>query len=134
DGDIGRCARGQAPALYAEHLRGVAGDAGERLGERQLSRLAPLEGQRQKQLQARRAGLGFGERQVLSVLVDRGVVRAGAIDRTLLEAAGQRIAIALAAKRRLEPAVGGEVAEVELAEKQAVDADSRSDAKPNARG
>src|SRR4051812_13397702 len=101
-------------ARYAEHARGLGADAREGLGKAELASLAPLERQRQQQLQAGRAGLGLRERQVLAVVVHRRVVRARAVDGAVLEPARERVAVALAPQRRIEPAVGIEVADVAL--------------------
>ena len=60
---------------------------------------------------------------MLAVVIDRRVVRADAIECAVFQAAGKRVAIALAAKRRLETAVGVEVAEVHVTEVQMVNAD-----------
>ena len=103
DADIGRGADGELAGRAAEDGGGVAGDAGERGGERQLCGGGPFQGQRQQQFERSRAGVGFAEGQCLAVLVDRGVIRA---DRG--EAAGggrgQRFTVALCAQRRV-PAI-----------------------------
>ena len=84
---------------------------------------APLQRKRQQQLQAGRAGLGFGERQVLAVLIHRRMVRAQAVDSALGQTARERVAIALASEGRLEPAMRIEVAEIHVAQMQMVDRD-----------
>ena len=54
--------------------------------------------ERQQQLDAGRARLGFGERQLLRVLVDRRVVRAQRVDCAVGERGAQRVAVALASE------------------------------------
>ncbi len=76
DADIGGGADGELTGRAAEDGGGVAGDAGEGGGERQLCGGGPFQRQRQQQFERSRAGLGFAEGQRLAVLVDRSVVRA----------------------------------------------------------
>src|SRR3954470_2202208 len=58
---------------------------------------------------------------MLAVFVHRRVVGADAIDDAFGERTGERIAVALAAKRRLEPALRVEVADVEVAKVDVMD-------------
>src|SRR5262249_43016358 len=121
--DVGRRAGRQTAAVHAEYARRIRGDARKRFHQRQPRRLAPLERQRQQQLEPGRTGLGLGERQMLAVLVDRRVVRAEAVDHAFGEAARERIAVAARTQRRLETAVRIEVTEVHVGEVHVVDAD-----------
>ena len=84
-----------------------------------LCACAPLQRERQQQLEPGRARLGLGERQLLAVLVDRRVVgaqRSRSCRRRAPRA--QRVAVALAAQRRLEAAVRVEVADVDVGQVQ----------------
>ena len=105
----------------ADDLRRVRGDAGESLHQRQSGAIRPLQGQRQQQLEAGGAGLRLRERRLLAVVVHRGVIRAQRVDAALGQAAGQRLAVALAAQRRDQVAVGVEVADVHVAQVHVVD-------------
>ena len=68
---IGRHSRGQRAGGNAKHPRGRPGDPIQRRFEIDPVLICPFERQRQKELEAGRAGLGFGEWKLLRVVVDR---------------------------------------------------------------
>ena len=93
-------------------------------GQRRASlALAPLERRAEQQLEAGRARLGFGERQVLGVLADRRVVADERVDGAVGERGADRVAVALLAQRRHQPHRRVEVADVDVDQVQLVDAD-----------
>ena len=60
---------------------------------------------------------------MLAVVVHRRVVGAGAVHRALFQPARKRVAVALAAQRRLQAAVGVDVTEIAVAQVQMMNAD-----------
>ena len=77
---------GAEPArARAEHARRPAGHARERLRQRRACSPRPTSAPAEQQLEAGRARLGLGERQVLLVLVDRRVVADQRVDRAVGE-------------------------------------------------
>ncbi len=124
----------RCPASIPRTRAGSAGRARKRLHERQARFAAPLQGEREQQLEPGRARLGLAERQLLRVVVDRRVVRADRVDRPVGEPRAQALAVALAAERRHDVAVRVEVAEVELREVQVVRAHVAGDRQPLALG
>ena len=107
-----------------------ARDARERRRQRDLVRRRPFERQRQQQFQPGGAGLGFGERQLLRVVVDRRVVGAHDVDRAVGEPGAQRRAVARAAQRRHEVALRIEPADVDVAQMQVMHGDVAGDRQP----
>ena len=116
-------ADGKMPGIESQDRRGMRGDPRERRRQRHLVLACPFERQRQQQFQTGRAGLGFGERQLLRVVVDRRVVGTHEIDRAVGEARAQRRAIAGAAQRRHEAALRVEPADVDVAQMQMMHGD-----------
>ena len=89
------------PAAHAQHARRAIGDRARAPAARaRPASRPPLERERQEELEARRAGLGFGERHLLRVVVHRRVVRAHRVDDAVGEPAAQRVAVAGIAQRR----------------------------------
>jgi hypothetical protein len=58
--------------------------------------LGPFQSQWQRQFDAGRARLSFGERQLLGIFIDRRVVGAQRVDCAVCERCAQRVAVALA--------------------------------------
>ncbi len=117
----------RCPASTPEDRAGVAVTRASASAARTLSFGRPFQRQRQQQFEAGGAGLGFAERQLLVVVVDRRVVGAHGVDGAVGEARAQRGAVARAAQRRHQVAVRIELADVEVAQMQVMDADIAGD-------
>ncbi len=117
------------PSCPASRNRGCAAgrgrDAGEPVRERNAILRGPFERQRQQELEARRARLGFAERQLLGVVVDRRVIGAHEVDGAVGKAGAQRGAVAGSAQRRHQTALRVEPADVDVAQMQVMHARRR---------
>ena len=135
DGSTRQCASGSkmqtsagaptpsCPPGRTEDLRRPGRDAGEPVRERNAILRRPLQRQRQQELEARRSRLGFAERQLLGIVVDRCVVRAHQVDGAVGKAGPQRRAVAGSAQRRNQTALRVEPADVDVAKMQVVRGD-----------
>ena len=117
----------RSAGAFADHLRGLAGDARERHGQCDAVLARPLERERQQELEPRRARLRFAERHLLAVVVHRRVVRAHEVDGAIGEAGAKCRAVARGAKRRNEPRVRREPADVDVGQVEVMNRDVARD-------
>ena len=114
-------------AFDAEQAGRIASDPGQRVEQREAHFLAPFQGQGEQEFKPGGARFGFAEGDLLGIVIDRGVIGAEDIDRTAGQAGAQRVAVALAAQRRVQPGMRVEEADVMVAEVQVIDAHVAAD-------
>ena len=83
--DTDVCGRpdGEVARIFSKHSGGLHREARERLGQRNAVLVRPLQRERKEKLETGRAGFRLAERNLLAVVVHRGVIRANEIDRAI---------------------------------------------------
>jgi hypothetical protein len=90
----------RSPAATPSSFAGSQVILASAAGQRHLLFHRPFERERQQEFQAGRARLGFAERNLLAIVVDRSMVGTDEIDRAVGDARAQRRAVAHRAQRR----------------------------------